>query len=89
MYKCEYCEQELTSKDEVRVAHGTLVHERCYDHMFPWEDKMTFYEMLVDEQDPILIRQLLETYIPMKIQKSILEKYNEIMREQSKRKMAA
>lgn len=77
MIKCEKCNKELKG---LMISTGTGVAcESCYYANNPYIKKESFYSVLVNIDDQVLVRQLIDKYMPPEIKQWVIDDFNETM----------
>ena len=77
MDNCAKCNQELQGIS-ISDKDGWIC-ERCYYILHPFKQYLTFNSVLHNMEDQVLLRNLLELYIPSDVKLRIREKFNEEM----------
>ena len=81
---CEYCKEELIG---IFIGTGSgQAHPKCYWEKRPYVPKRTFREVLNNFDDPVIMRDMVEHYMPEQLKQRIVEEFNAFMeKRQSER----
>lgn len=79
MDNCARCNQQLQG---IMVSDKDgWICEKCYYVTHPFKPYLTFSSVLLNVDDQVLLRNLLEIYVPSDVKLRIREKFNEVMKQ--------
>lgn len=72
---CKRCNKEITGA--FCCVGDDYMHHRCYVIEHPPKVRTSFADVLVSSDDQVLVRELLQRFVPVECKSVIIEKYNE------------
>lgn len=84
---CIYCNQEITN-EFISVYGDRKAHSACYHKAHPFIDKECFKDVLTNNDDQVLVRELLMKLVDGKTKSTIVSEFNRIMMDRYNSKIS-